>query len=134
MSGMKIASVAIDEAHCISQWGHDFRPSYMKIKGFLEGLKQDKEFPIIALTATATHKVREDIVVRLSLEKYNSFVKGFDRKNIIIIVREISKKDEKLDKVMEILNTTSGSGIVYCSSRKMVKEVYDFFIENNVKA
>jgi len=81
----------------------------MKIKGFLEGLKQDKPFPIIALTATATQKVREDIVDRLSLNKYNSFVKGFDRKNIIIIVREISKRDEKLDKVIDVLNTTPGS-------------------------
>jgi len=132
VSRLKIASVAIDEAHCISQWWHDFRPSYMKIKGFLEGLKQEKDFPIIALTATATHKVREDIVERLSLTKYNSFVKGFDRKNIIIIVREISKTNEKLEKVMDILKTTPWSWIIYCSSRKMVKEVYDFLIENNI--
>jgi len=89
-------------------------------------------FPIIALTATATHKVREDIVDRLSLTKYNSFVKGFDRKNIIIIVREISKTNEKLEKVMDILKTTAWSWIIYCSSRKMVKEVYDFLIENNI--
>ncbi len=134
VSRLKIASVAIDEAHCISQWWHDFRPSYMKIKGFLEGLRKEKEFPIIALTATATHKVREDIVERLSLTKYNSFVKGFDRKNIIIIVREISKTNEKLEKVMDILKTTAWSWIIYCSSRKMVKEVYDFLIENNISS
>jgi ATP-dependent DNA helicase RecQ len=65
ISKVNISLVAIDEAHCISAWGHDFRPSYMKIRGFLDGLKQKIDFPIMALTATATHKVREDIVERL---------------------------------------------------------------------
>ncbi|NUJ98238.1 RecQ family ATP-dependent DNA helicase [Candidatus Gracilibacteria bacterium] len=126
MQNIKISLVAVDEAHCISQWGHDFRPSYMKIKGFLEKLRQKQNFPIIALTATATKKVREDIVERLGLENYKVFTKGFDRKNIIILVREISKREEKLAKTLEIITKTSGSGIIYCSSRKMVDEVYDF--------
>ena len=80
----------------------------------------------MALTATATKKVRDDIVERLGLQKYVVFTKGFDRKNIIILVREISKKEEKLAKTKEILEKTHGSGIIYCSSRKMVSEVYDF--------
>lgn len=126
MQNIKISLVAVDEAHCISQWGHDFRPSYMKIKWFLEKLRQKQNFPIIALTATATKKVREDIVERLGLENYKVFTKGFDRKNIIILVREISKREEKLAKTLEIITKTSGSGIIYCSSRKMVDEVYDF--------
>ena len=122
---VKIALVAIDEAHCISQWGHDFRPSYMKIKKFLENLRQKEYFPVMALTATATKKVRADIVERLDLKNYKEFTKGFDRKNIIIIVREISKKDEKISKLIEILEKTPWSWIIYCSSRKAVWEVYD---------
>ncbi len=121
---VKISLIAIDEAHCISQWGHDFRPSYMKIKWFLDNLKIKKDFPIVALTATATKKVRADIIERLWLKNYKEFTKWFDRKNIIIIVREISKKDEKISKVLEILEKTPWSWIIYCSSRKAVDEVY----------
>ncbi len=104
----KISLLAIDEAHCISQWGHDFRPSYMKIKGFIDELAGGgvRTFPVVGLTATATHKVREDIVERLGLKKYRSFISGFDRKNICIIVREISTKEEKQKKVEEIIAKT----------------------------
>ncbi len=126
IQNVEISLVAIDEAHCISQWWHDFRPSYMRIKSFLDSLKNSPEsFPIVALTATATKKVRADIVERLWLNDYKEFTKGFDRKNIIIIVREISKKDEKLGKVLEILEKTPWSWIIYCSSRKAVNEVYE---------
>ena len=134
VKNLKISLVAIDEAHCISQWWHDFRTSYMKIKGFLDLLKGRDSFPIIGLTATATEKVRADIVDKLWLEEYNSFVKGFDRKNIVILVREISARKEKLEKVSEILDNTKWSWIIYCSSRKSVKEVYDYLCEKNVKA
>ncbi len=130
---VKIALVAIDEAHCISQWGHDFRPSYMKILGFLDNLKDKEHFPIIALTATATEKVRKDITERLWVEWANSFIKWFDRKNIAIIVREISEKQKKFEKVLEILDKTKGSWIIYCSSRKSVDEVYDMLQEYKVK-
>lgn len=129
----KISLVAIDEAHCISQWWHDFRPSYMKIKGFLDNLKETQSFPIVALTATATKKVREDMVERLGLDDYAMFTKWFDRKNIIILVREISKKEEKIDKVWEILEKTPGSWIIYCSSRKVTQEVYDDLLKKWVK-
>ncbi|EKE27439.1 MAG: hypothetical protein ACD_3C00206G0001 [uncultured bacterium (gcode 4)] len=122
----KIALIAIDEAHCISQWGHDFRPSYMRIKWFLEKIKIGKDFPIMALTATATKKVREDIVDRLWLTDYNVFTRWFDRKNIIILVREISEKDNKLEKTLEIISKTAWSWIVYCSSRKTVDEVTEY--------
>ena len=132
IENVDIGLVAIDEAHCISQWGHDFRPSYMKIKWFLEKMKQRKTFPVIALTATATKKVRQDIVERLWFWKYQTFIKGFDRKNIIILVREISKHDEKLAKTLEIIQKTAGSGIIYCASRKAVDEVYDFLLQNNI--
>lgn len=129
-----ISLLAIDEAHCISQWWHDFRPSYMKIKGFIDSLRgSEKTFPIVALTATATQKVRNDIVERLGLEEYSEFTKWFDRKNITIVVREISKKEEKFEKVSEILSKTPGSWIIYCSSRKNVDEVYQYLLQNSVR-
>jgi len=134
ISKIQISLVAIDEAHCISAWWHDFRPSYMKIRWFLDNLKKNWDFPIMALTATATQKVREDIVERLWVKNPKSFTSWFDRKNITIIVREISKKDEKMAKVAEILDKTRWSWIIYCASRKAVKEVYDSLIENWVKA
>ena len=130
-----IALIAIDEAHCISQWWHDFRPSYMKVKGFIDTLRwEEKSFPVVALTATATKKVRGDITGRLGITQFNEFTKWFDRKNIIMIIRELSKTDEKLQKLYEIAKNTAGSGIVYCSSRKKTKEVYEFLCENNISA
>jgi ATP-dependent DNA helicase RecQ len=78
----------------------------LKIKGFIDTLRKAKHFPILALTATATKKVREDIVERLGLSKYNIFTKGFDRKNLIFVVREISKTAEKLEKLLEIIEKT----------------------------
>ncbi|MDQ7009411.1 MAG: RecQ family ATP-dependent DNA helicase [Candidatus Gracilibacteria bacterium] len=134
LQNVKISLIAIDEAHCISQWGHDFRPSYMKVKDFINKLLESNSFPVMGLTATATQKVKKDIVERLGLEDISIFTSGFDRKNIVLVVREISKKDEKKEKVFEILSKTPGSGIIYCSSRKAVDEVYDFLIENGVKA
>ncbi|MDD5213742.1 MAG: RecQ family ATP-dependent DNA helicase [Candidatus Gracilibacteria bacterium] len=132
IKNIDISLIAIDEAHCISQWGHDFRPSYLKIKGFIDTLRKVKHFPILALTATATKKVREDIVERLGLTKYNIFTKGFDRKNLIFVVREISKTAEKLEKLLEIIEKTPPYGIVYCSSIKAVTEVYNFLLLNGV--
>ncbi len=134
LQNIDISLIAIDEAHCISQWGHDFRPSYMKIKGFVENLQSIKNCPVIALTATATQKVKTDIIKRLGLKDYEMFTAGFDRKNLILIVREISKKDEKKEKVFEILSKTPWSGIIYCSSRKAVDEVYDFLMRNGITA
>lgn len=130
---VKISLLAIDEAHCISQWGHDFRPSYMKIKGFIEDLQENNSFPIVGLTATATKKVRVDIIDRLWLEKYNSFISGFDRKNIVLIVRELSAKDEKQEKTLEIINKTPGVWIIYCSSRKHVIELSQYLISKWIK-
>lgn len=141
ISKVKIGLIAIDEAHCVSQWGHDFRPSYMKIKDFIKMLRNktslssedDEEgsnitrlIPIIALTATATKKVRSDIMERLGLSTIKEFIYGFDRKNIVMLVREIAKKEEKLEKVAEIIEKTPGSGIVYAASIKNVEEVYNY--------
>lgn len=134
IKSVDISLIAIDEAHCISQWWHDFRPSYMKIKGFIDGLKQDKYFPIVALTATATKKVREDIVLRLGLKNYKMYTKWFDRKNLVFIVREITKKEDKLNKVVEIIKKTPPYWIIYCSSIKAVKEVYEHLKKEKINA
>lgn len=133
LQNVKISLIAIDEAHCISQWWHDFRPSYMKVKDFIKNLLKTNTFPVMWLTATATQKVKKDIEERLELENISMFTSGFDRENIILVVREISKKEEKKEKVFEILHKTPWSWIIYCSSRKAVDEVYDFLIANWVK-
>ncbi len=86
----------------------------------------------MALTATATKKVRKDLVERLGLERFNEFTKGFDRKNLVILVREIGPKKEKLAKTLEIVEKTPGSGIVYCSSRKNVDEVREYLEAHGV--
>lgn len=125
MQSVNIACIAVDEAHCVSQWGHDFRPSYMKVKDFITSLRTKNTFPVMALTATATEKVRADITTRLHLTKPQIFTAGFDRENIFLAVRILNKTVEKLDKAMEIINQIKGSGIIYCSSRKAVGEVYD---------
>ncbi len=129
-----IALVAVDEAHCISQWWHDFRPSYMKILWFIEKLKSKANFPIMALTATATKKVRNDIIERLWIKSGNVFTKWFDRKNITVVVREISEKQKKFEKVLEVLDKTQWSWIIYCSSRKSVLEVYEIMQEYHIKS
>jgi ATP-dependent DNA helicase RecQ len=134
IKNVDISLIAIDEAHCISQWWHDFRPSYMKIKWFIDDLKQDKYFPTVALTATATKKVREDIVLRLGLKNYKMYTKWFDRKNLVFIVREITKKEDKLNKVVEIIKKTPPYWIIYCSSIKAVKEVYEHLRKCSVNA
>ena len=133
VKNIKISLVAIDEAHCISQWWHDFRPSYLKIKGFLEELRRNKSFPLIALTATATKKVRTDITERLWITKYKTFTSWFDRKNLVYIVREISKEQEKLEKVLEIITKTPPYWIVYCSSVKAVSKVYQYLLWNWIR-
>jgi ATP-dependent DNA helicase RecQ len=129
LRGTRISLIAIDEAHCVSQWGHDFRPSYMRIAGFIRDLQATGEFPVVALTATATKKVREDIVGRLGLTDFTVFTQGFDRKNIIILVRELSAKADKIKKTEEIIASVAWPGIIYCSSRKMVGEVYEALTE-----
>ena len=114
---MPVNLVAIDEAHCISQWGYDFRPSYMEIAKIRE-LKAD--VPFIALTASATLKVREDILKNLELKSPQIFVKSFARDNLTFAVRKVEDKQSKL---LEIISKLEGTGLVYCRSRKGTQEV-----------
>ena len=120
-----ISQVAIDEAHCVSQWGHDFRTSYRKIPFFINSLKNR---PIItAFTATATNEVREDIINILSLKTPKVFISGFDRENLkITIVKSGSKKDYLLD---YINNHKEDSGIIYAATRKEVDAAYTLLLK-----
>ena len=127
---VKIAQIAIDEAHCISQWGHDFRSSYRRISRFID-LLVDR--PIItAFTATATEEVRRDIINLLKLNEPKVFITGFDRKNLkITIEKAVIKKQYILN---YISSSEGASGIVYCATRKDVDMVYEMLIANNIKA
>lgn len=115
----KISMISVDEAHCVSQWGQDFRPSYLKIKEFIYLLPSR---PIIsAFTATATEEVREDIIQILQLNKPRVTTTGFDRPNLFFAVR---KPSNKYTEVLKIVKAHSGeSGIIYCATRKNVEEV-----------
>lgn len=122
---IKISMVAVDESHCVSQWGQDFRPSYLNINKFISILPNR---PIIgAFTATATDEVKNDIINILQLNNPTVVTTGFDRPNLFFSVLRPAKKDDKL---VELLRERKGkSGIIYCSTRKKVESVCDFLIE-----
>ncbi|WP_353722869.1 DNA helicase RecQ [Dyadobacter sp. 676] len=126
---VKISFVAIDEAHCISEWGHDFRPEYRRIHGIIENIGN---LPIIALTATATPKVQQDIRKNLQMEEAETFKSSFNRKNLYYEIRP--KKDIKKQLIRYIRNNKGKSGIVYCLSRKTVEEVAELLNVNDVRA
>ena len=125
---IKVSILAVDEAHCISQWGYDFRPSYLKIADIREMLPN---VPVLALTATATPEVADDIMDKLKFKKKNLFRKSFVRKNLIYIVRKISEKNGYL---LRIFNAQPGSGIVYVRNRKRTKEAAEFLQKAGISA
>ncbi|WP_199141191.1 RecQ family ATP-dependent DNA helicase [Pedobacter sp. ASV12] len=125
---MNVNLIAIDEAHCISQWGYDFRPSYMQLAKLRE-IHPDK--PILALTATATPLVREDIVQKLELKNPQVFVKSFARSNLSYVVFDV---DDKHKKLLEIIKNVKGSGLVYVRNRRETTEVALFLQRNGVTA
>jgi ATP-dependent DNA helicase RecQ len=112
--------LAIDEAHCISQWGHDFRPEYARLG---EVRRRLGEPPTIALTATATEDVRGDIIERLGLVDPTIVITGFDRPNLAYESKRVTKKDEKHSELISLWRNEPGTGIVYCATRKAVDEV-----------
>ncbi len=125
---MNVCLIAIDESHCISQWGYDFRPSYLKITQLRELLP---EVPVLALTATATPEVVDDIQERLGFKEKNVFRKSFERSNLSYLVRNIEDKNRYL---LKILKKQIGSSVVYVRSRKKCKEIAEFLKLNQVKA
>lgn len=126
---VNVSFVAIDEAHCISEWGHDFRPEYRKIKTMIAQLG---ELPVIALTATATPKVQLDIQKNLQMEEADVFISSFNRKNLYYEVRP--KKETKKQLIRFLKDHKGKSGIIYCLSRKKVEEVAQLLNVNGFKA
>ena len=117
---MNVCMIAVDEAHCISQWGYDFRPSYLKIaelRDYLPGI------PILALTATATENVVEDIMEKLKFREKNVFRKSFERKNVIYRVDMI---EDKLNRMEKIIEKIPGTGIIYVRNRKKTSDVASY--------
>lgn len=119
LPGLPISLIAVDEAHCISQWGYDFRPSYLRIQDFRKELPG---IPVLALTASATPAVQKDICNQLLFTEQHVFRQSFERSNLSYSVFEVASK---INKVVEILNKVQGSSIVYCKSRKRTKEYAD---------
>ena len=141
LSHMRVSFITVDEAHCISQWGYDFRPSYLKIN---ELRKLKPNAPVLALTATATPEVIQDIQDRLQLTTtqqsaaksqpengFNVFRMSYERKNLAYIVRQATDKDEQL---LHILKSVEGTAIVYVRSRKRTKEIAKLLVENGISA
>ncbi len=126
---LNLSLVAIDEAHCISQWGYDFRPSYLKIASLRDHISD--KVPFLALTASATPQVVEDIMKKLAFREKNVLKTSFDRKNISYLVRKVEEKGAYL--VKTILKS-KGSGIVYVRSRKRCKEVAELLVANGISA
>ncbi|MEI7490391.1 MAG: DNA helicase RecQ [Bacteroidota bacterium] len=128
---INISFYAIDEAHCISEWGHDFRPEYRRLRPIIQAIGQD--VPVIALTATATPKVQQDIQKNLNMMDATVFKASFNRPNLYYEVRAKTKNSSK-DIIKYIKGHIGKSGIVYCLSRKKVEELADTLVVNGIKA
>jgi ATP-dependent DNA helicase RecQ len=124
----KVCMIAVDESHCISQWGYDFRPSYLRIADIRELLPH---VPVLALTATATPEVVDDIQIQLRFKTPNLFQKSFHRSNLVYVVRTVENKDENL---LKILHNVPGTSVVYVRNRKKTKEVAEFLNLNGISA
>ena len=131
LKSVNISLLAIDEAHCISEWGHDFRPDYRNIRTILEKIQSD--IPIIAVTATATEKVRDDILKNLKIPNAKVFKSSFNRPNLYY---EVRKKDKSVfSEIVKFIKRNIGkSGIIYCLSRKKVEELNEFLVVNDIKS
>ena len=125
---MRVNLIAVDEAHCISQWGYDFRPPYLHIADLRE---LHPDVPVLALTATATLEVRDDIQQKLLFKRPNIFLKSFERKSISYVVQN---EENKLRKLLDVANGVKGSGIVYVRSRKETAEIAKFLNKNGIQA
>jgi ATP-dependent DNA helicase RecQ len=126
----QVSLIVVDEAHCISQWGYDFRPSYLKIMELRKVVGE--KVPVLALTASATPIVRDDIMARLNFgADHNVFTLSFDRSNLSYVVRQT---DSKIDKLLDVLKKTSGTAIVYVRSRVKTRQIADTLIAEGISA
>lgn len=129
LRSITVSFYAVDEAHCISEWGHDFRPEYRRIRPIIDTIRRA---PIIALTATATPKVQHDILKNLGISDAQSFKSSFNRPNLYYEVK--AKQDAAREIIKYIKNNTGKSGIIYCLSRKKVEELAETLKVNDIKA
>ena len=127
----RVSLFAVDEAHCVSEWGHDFRPDYLRLKEVAEKLGHP---PVAALTATATPEVRRDIITQLGLRKPVTFVAGFDRPNLRFQVKRVAGAEDKVDAILNLLKKGSQRGIIYAATRKNVETVTQALMFKGYKA
>ena len=127
----RVSLIAVDEAHCVSEWGHDFRPDYLRLKGVVEKLSHP---PVAALTATATPDVRQDIITQLGLRQPIAFVAGFDRPNLRFHVKKVEGERDKVDAIVTLLKKGLRKGIIYAATRKNVEALTLALRSNGYKA
>ncbi len=134
LKSCNINMVAIDEAHCISEWGHDFRPAYTKIRQSIDKLAEGGKMPVIAaLTATATPEVKEDIIKQLQIESPSVFVSGFKRDNLEIICINTKNETDRMNKIINVCRKIPGAKLIYAATRKGVEDVFENLIANGVQ-
>lgn len=131
--GIRVSFVGVDEAHCISEWGHDFRPEYRQIHSMIEAINDD--IPIIALTATATPKVQSDIKKNLDLEEPNVFISSFNRPNLYYEIRPKRSREQAIKQIVKYIKEQGRkTGIVYCLNRKSTEDIANVLNINGIKA
>ncbi len=132
-SDLKISFFAVDEAHCISEWGHDFRPEYRRLREIMDQI--NTSVPVIALTATATPKVQSDIIKNLGLRNPTIFISSFNRANLYYEIQPKIKKEETIKSIVKFIVQNKGkSGIIYTLNRKTTEELADMLVANGIKA
>ncbi|MEP6847115.1 MAG: DNA helicase RecQ, partial [Panacibacter sp.] len=132
-SDLTISFFAVDEAHCISEWGHDFRPEYRRLREMMDIINPD--IAVVALTATATPKVQSDIVKNLELRNPNIFISSFNRPNLYYEILPKIKKDQTVKSIVRFISQNKGkSGIIYTLNRKTTEELAEVLVANNIKA